>query len=302
MQQLPSIFLERLKKTFPNDSIHEYLDTFNQPFNTTVWINPLNTTTEAMITELQSDFAPQCLPWNLQAFTISNELKRPLTETAAYQQGKIYILNASSLLPPLILDPQPGEEILDLTAAPGGKTIQLAAQMQNQGRIAAVEAVKDRFFRLKANLKKYGTTIVQPYLKDGRKVGHACRERFDRVLLDAPCSSEARFKTYDAKTFAFWSEKKIKEMQRKQIALLISGLTALKRGGTLIYCTCSFAIEENEMVIERALEKFPDIRIKNFHLPINNIQNGLSKNTINTKRILPNKQFEGFFICKIKKL
>ena len=301
MQQLPNTFLERLRKVLPQHNINQYLDIFHHPFHSTFWVNSLKACTEEIIEALQPTFTLESYTWHPQAFVISDKQKRALTETNAYQQGKIYILNASSLLPPLVLNPQPGEEILDLTAAPGGKTIQLAATMQNQGRIAAVEVVKERFFRLKANLKRYGVNIVQPYLKDGCKVGEACPERFDRVLLDAPCSSEARFKIYDEKTYAYWSERKIKEMKSKKIALLTSGLTALKPGGTLVYCTCSFEIEENETIVERALEKFANIHIENFHLPIDNIQGGLTIKVKAAKRILPTEQFEGFFICKIKK-
>jgi 16S rRNA (cytosine1407-C5)-methyltransferase len=109
------------------------------------------------------------------------------------------------MLAPLALAPRPGETVLDLAAAPGGKTLQLAALMQNSGRLSAVEAVKGRFFRLRANLERGGVTNARTFLMDGRAVGRKCPEMFDRVLLDAPCSSEARFSRLDPRSWAHWS-------------------------------------------------------------------------------------------------
>ena len=98
---------------------------------------------------------------------------------------------------------------MDLAAAPGGKTLHMAALMQNKGRIAAVESVRSRFFRLRRNLEQFGVKIADTYLKDGAQVWRVRPEHFDRVLLDAPCSGEGRFTTTDPKSFAYWSEKKI---------------------------------------------------------------------------------------------
>lgn len=95
--------------------------------------------------------------------------------------------------------------MLDLAAAPGGKTLQMAAMMQDRGRIAAVEAVRTRMFKLQANLRRHGPTIVKTYLTDGRTVGRKTPERFDRVLLDSPCSSEARFQRADPGSWRHWS-------------------------------------------------------------------------------------------------
>ena len=108
------------------------------------------------------------------------------------------------------------EEVLDLAAAPGGKTLAIAALMNNTGRIAAVEPIRGRFHRMQANLRRCGVSNVQFYQRDGRSVGRLVPERFDRVLLDAPCSSESRMRWLDQQSFEQWSLRKIRETQRKQ--------------------------------------------------------------------------------------
>lgn len=242
-------------------------------------------------------------------YRIPSEQRRALTETDECQQGLLYIQNPSSILAAMTLDAHPGEEILDLAAAPGGKTLLIAQAMQNQGRIAAVEASKPRFFKLKANLERCGVDITQLYLKDGRKVGRQCPDRFDRVLLDAPCSAEAEISTLNPKSYEYWSEKKIKRLGSKQFQMLESAFTALKPGGTLLYCTCTFAPEENELVVNKLLAKYPNAQMTDISLPINNIQAGLTiwkgaelnTNMQKTRRILPNQQYAGFFMAKLLK-
>ena len=130
------------------------------------------------------------------------------------------------------LDPQPGETILDLAAAPGGKTLHIAAMMGGQGRITAVEPVRERFFKLKANCERGGAAdIVQLVLKDGATIGRTSANTFDRVLLDAPCSSAACLRPDQPQTWKYWSEKKIQDCARKQKSLLRSAIDATRPGG-----------------------------------------------------------------------
>lgn len=214
------------------------------------------------------------------------------------------------MLAAMTLNAQPNEEILDLAAAPGGKTLLIAQTMKNQGRIAAVEASKPRFFKLKANLERCHVNIAQLYLKDGRKVGRQCPNRFDRILLDAPCSAEAEITTLNPRSYEYWSEKKIKRLGSKQFQLLESAFTALKPGGTLLYCTCTFAPEENELVVNKLLTKYPNVQIVDISLPISNIQAGLttwegvelSSELQKSCRILPTQQYAGFFMAKLLKI
>lgn len=243
-------------------------------------------------------------------YSIPREQRDLLTNAPIALGNQIYIQNLSSLFPVLALDPRPGEEVLDLAAAPGGKTLLLAARMEGQGRIAAVEAVKPRFFRLRANLERFGVGFVDTYLKDGRTVGRKVPGRFDRVLLDAPCSSEARIRINDPQTWQHWSPRKVKEMQRKQKGLLASALEAVRPGGIVVYSTCSFAPEENELVIQHLLQKWEGrVEIEPVELGVEGALRGLTqwkKKALNPSlqqavRIVPDGLLDGFFVCRLRR-
>jgi tRNA (cytosine49-C5)-methyltransferase len=222
--------------------------------------------------------------------------------------GQIYLQNPSSLLAVRVLDPQADEEILDLAAAPGGKTLAIAAAMGNSGRIAAVEVVAGRFHRLRANLERCGVTNVEFYLKDGRSVGRAVPERFDRVLLDAPCSSQARMRWDTPATYSHWSARKVKESQRKQKSLLRSAYAALKPGGVLVYCTCAFSVEENELVVNHLLQR-SEAQLLAVDTAIDNVLPGLTQwrgrslhaDLERSVRVIPDGVWDGFYLARIKK-
>ena len=311
MEQLPESFVQRLAEILPRDRFGGCLESFSQLKPTSFRVNRLRTTEEGLLEELESEgFGLTRIPWSSGVFSIDPDQRRQLTDSAAFSEGRIYIQGLSSMLAPLVLDPRPGETVLDLAAAPGGKTLQMAAMMENRGRISAVESVRGRFFRLKANLERHGATLVKGYLMDGRAVGAKVPERFDRVLLDAPCSSEARFTTRDRASWAHWSLKKIKESARKQKRLLDSAIRSLKPGGTLLYCTCSFAPEENEMILDGQLRRYQgQLSIEPLELPLDNIQHGLvewrgktlNEDLVGAVRILPTSEMDGFFLCRLRK-
>jgi NOL1/NOP2/sun family putative RNA methylase len=310
--RLPQAFLERQRILLPSRAFGAWLECLSQPRPTAFRLNALKTTALQLTEELlEGGLKPQALAWMPNAFVIPPLQRRALTESAACREGRLYIQNPSSMAPPLLLDPRPTEWILDLAAAPGSKTTQLAGLMGNQGRISAVESVRSRFFRLKANLRAQGVTNTRCYLKDGTQIWQLCPERFDRVLLDAPCSSEARFSLAEPASFAFWSEKKRREMVRKQRRLLFSAIQSLKPGGVLVYSTCAFAPEENEAVIDDMLRLFGQaLQVEAVGMPFpEGVQPGLTQwqdrifnpNLQDAVRILPDAVREGFFICKLRK-
>lgn len=242
-------------------------------------------------------------------YSIAPSKRELITRHAGARRGWIYPVSPSSLLAVVVLAPRLGEEILDLAAAPGGKTAAIAARMQNSGRIAAVEVVRARFHRLRANLARCGVTNTRLYLSDGRGIGRKVPERFDRVLLDAPCSSEARIRLDEPRSYAHWKPRKIKEASRKQAALLRSAYRALKPGGVLVYCTCSFAPEENEQVVGRLLNSEPGASLDVLKLPGVPCCEGLMRwrgrefddRMRLAVRVLPDDLWDGFFVCRIRK-
>lgn len=241
------------------------------------------------------------------------EHRSMLLESDPFVSGRVYIQSLSSMLPVPILAPEPGEILLDLAAAPGSKTLQLAAAAPGAD-IAAVELVKKRMYKLRDNLSQNGAPDVKVFLQDGTKVWRYRPEHFDRVLIDAPCSSEGRFLTSDPETTAYWSPRKVKEMVRKQRRLLYSAIRATRPGGVIVYSTCAITPDENEGVIQAMLDAFPE------HIEVEPLPESVwsfperipairewkkteySDAMEGCLRILPSDRMEGFFVCRLRKL
>ncbi len=254
---LPEGFVSRLHQIVPPERLAGVLASFAAPQAVAFRVNPLRGSRADVLAALAADgLAPRPVAWYADAFTLPAAQRAALLASAPYAAGQVYPQNLSSMVPPLALAPQPGERILDLAAAPGSKTLQMAAAMGNTGEIVAMEIVRDRYHRLGANLRAGGAANVFTLHQDGTRAGHYRPDHFDRVLLDAPCSTEGRFRADDPETYRYWSPRKIREMQRKQRRLLQSGLEALRPGGVLVYSTCSLAPEENEVVLADALDRW----------------------------------------------
>ncbi|MEO1495587.1 MAG: RsmB/NOP family class I SAM-dependent RNA methyltransferase [Planctomycetota bacterium] len=308
---LPAAFVERVRTLFDAES-DAVLRTFGQDRRPGVWGNLLRGCVDliAELAELGVSATPAALlP---EAATISPADKAAVTESFAVAEGRLYVQNLSSMLAPLVLDPRPGETVLDLAAAPGGKTLHLAARMRLEGELAAVEPVRERFFKLKANLARCGAgDFVRTFTHDGRDIGRKTPGRFDAVLLDAPCSSEARFDARDPRTFAYWGPRKLAESARKQKALLRSALDATRPGGRVLYCTCSLAPEENELVVAHTLKRLGDaVALEPVSPPLDSVRPGvaswsgkaLPQSVVDTVRVVPNDRLAGFYLALFRKL
>ncbi len=261
--------------------------------------------------------------WSEVSATVRREDRARLVASDAVVQGRVYPQALSSQWAVTVLDPQPGDSVLDLCAAPGGKTLHIAQCVgaptgdeseSGSGRVAAVEPSKPRFFRMKANLKRGGAEWVYTYPHDGRRVGSKTPERFDRVLVDAPCSAESAFSLTDATKNEDWSERKIKRCAARQVQLLESALEAAKVGGVIVYATCTAAPEENEAVVSEVLERRPDvIEVLPMHvdkLPAGTAKAGLTvwrdlcfpDALTQTTRLIPGGGFEAFYVAKLRKI
>ena len=311
MHTLPPLFLERLARIYPGRTGDSIVQTLGARRPTTFRVNALVAAPEAIRQSLhEAGFQLERVPWHPAAFILKNRSRRDLTDTAAYRSGQIYVQSLSSMLPPLALDPQPGETILDLTAAPGSKTTQIASLMRNRGKVIANDNNKPRFFKLLANVKLQAAGCVECTMYHGETLWRRWSGTFDRVLVDAPCSAEGRFDASVPTSYRYWKPKKIHEMMRKQKRLLFSAIRLLKPGGILVYSTCTFAPEENEGVISWALEKFHEI-IEHLpcRVPVAGTLPGLliweGKTFLpalrHTIRIMPTATMEGFFLAKLVK-
>jgi 16S rRNA (cytosine1407-C5)-methyltransferase len=215
------------------------------------------------------------------------------------------------MIPAIVLDPKPGEHILDLTAAPGSKTTQIASLMHNKGSIVANDISNNRIYKLKANLQKYGVTNTQIKHKAAERLWQDHYEEFDKVLLDAPCSMESIFIEQELETYEDWSVKKIKHLAHKQQWMLRSAISACKAGGVIIYSTCTISPQENEQVIDWILQKDGNkIQLEEISIPHLDLMNGITSfegksynpEVAKTKRVIPSEHMEAFFTAKLRKL
>ncbi len=317
-------FLERLSKMLGPSLFRDVKNTFvERP--TTFRINVLKSgrcsSVQVFKNELLSDlqregFKVKRIDWYADAFILLNKSKRDLQKLNMYIDGEIYLQSLASMVPVVVLDPEPGDVVLDLTAAPGSKTSQIAAAMMYKGELIANDMSSIRFEKLEHNLNKLGVMDesedwkVKLYNEPGQILAREYENYFDKILLDAPCTAEARFCESKPKTYAFWRKSNIKEMAFVQRKLLFAAWTALKPGGVLVYSTCTFAPEENEMQISRFLERTDDTEILDVGLGgINGLPVLKKWNEVELHpgvkkcfRIKPTNEIEGFFVARMKKI
>lgn len=311
-EKLPAKFLDSLRALFDEPDFERIANTFTERRPTTFRANLLKITSTALAEALsEQGFETQQVPWCDYAFILRNKSLRDLQETPEYEQGKLYVQNLSSMVPPLILEAKPGENVLDMTAAPGGKSMQIAMMMRGEGKLIANDNSKVRFFKLKANVERQGVKNIELSLKYGESFGKYFQGHFDRILLDAPCSTEGKFYTSKPSSYKYWRPAKTKEMARKQKRLLYAAFESLKKGGTLVYSTCTFSPHENEWILSWAHRKFGDaFSVEQINLPFENFTEGLTSyrgkdlhpSIKNARRILPTETMEPFFVAKIKRL
>ncbi|MDI6738720.1 MAG: NOL1/NOP2/sun family putative RNA methylase, partial [Nanoarchaeota archaeon] len=225
--------------------------------------------------------------------------------------GYYYVQELSSMMPVIALQPKPNELILDLCAAPGSKTTQASALMQNTGTIIANDNKMDRIQILASNLERCGCMNVIVTRNDGVQLCERLARlnmKFDKILLDAPCSAEGNIRS-NPKTLLMWNIKMVEKLGRMQKKLALSAFQLLKEGGEMVYSTCTHAPEENEAVIDFLVKNF-NAKVEKISLPlkcrqgITIWQNGKFDEQISSAcRIYPqDNDTEGFFIAKIKKL
>jgi len=263
---LPAWYIRRMKKLLGEEEAVKLFKSFDKPLPISVRVNTLKTNVEEVIEELRKQ-----VKWVKRSQIVDTVIKFPgpynFEKSRLWRQGKIVIQEEATALASLILDPRPGMIVVDLAAAPGGKTEHIAELMKNRGKIYAFDINELRIRRMKEILRRTGISIVKVYLEDGRNapriLGH---EIADRVLLDAPCSSDgALAKNPDLR----WRlrEEKVYELRELQKQLLESGWRLLRPGGRLLYCTCSLLKEENEDVIKWFVSGHKDAKIISLNGP-----------------------------------
>lgn len=290
------LFKEKLENQYDINLKNKVLENLKETRFTTFRVNTIKAKTEDVVASLNE------LGFNLEqvdfyncAFILLNKSQEELESTYIYKEGKIYLQSLSSMLPPIVLDAKENMDILDMAAAPGGKTTELACLTNNKARITACELNKIRAERLKYNVKNQQATSVLVLEKDARKLDDFFS--FDSILLDAPCSgSGTRVNEND---FNGFSTLLINKSVKSQKELLRRAIKHLKKNQTMVYSTCSIFKEENEDIVRPYILSGELEAIK---IDINSSYLELLPSTIeNALTIMPNKYYEGFFVIKLRK-
>lgn len=286
-------FIELIKKDYSN--YEEITDGLSKRRKTTFRLNRLKTTKEEIDKYLrQSNIKFSNPSFFADAYIIEENID--LSELSIYKEGKIYLQSLSSQIPPLFLDLDNSLDILDMCAAPGGKTLEIASLTNNQKFIMACETNKIRAERLKHNISEHGAK-VNVSVVDARKLDDFFR--FDTVLLDAPCSGSGTININSEKDLKYFSYDLVKNSANTQKELLKKALNILKPGHSLVYSTCSILKEENENVLKSVLNN--NFVIEKINLDIDE-SNFLVSNIDGVITVKPNEFYEGFFIAKIRKI
>lgn len=304
-RKLPIDFIENIYELYDPLKVDQILQGMMNPRNTTIRVNTIKYNIQDLIRYFkEKNIKFERVLWYRDALIIKNATEKELQKLEIYEKGYIYLQSLSSMVPPLVLNPKKGEKVLDLTAAPGSKTTQMAALMENEGYILANELDKIRSERLQYNVKSQGAEIVEVINGRGEKIGNSYTEYFDKVLLDTPCSGEGRFLLGKPMTYKDWSLKKVNQLAKIQKKLFESAYNATKKNGIMVYSTCTINKEENEYILDWAINTF-NIKLLDINLDIKEAikgdNTGLNNAIDKAIKILPSKNMEGFFVAKIMK-
>ena len=302
-------FIDRYKQLTDFEEFKKYSLSF---LRRSIRVNSLKISIAEVRKRLEKDWELTQIPWCKDGFWIEHrgegeKKRRDVGNLTEHTLGYFYIQEAASMIPPLVLDPKPGEKVLDIAAAPGSKASQSARYMENKGMLIANDYKHIRMKPLDLNLQRIGISNTIITLMEGRWFKGF---EFDKVLVDAPCSGTGTIRK-SLKTLLIWNPNMVKRLAGTQKQLIETGFNNLKKGGTLVYSTCTLEPEEDENVVSFLLEKYPDAEIQEIELP------GLKSSPAITEfdgqkynpevrkclRIWPqDNDTEGFFVCKIKKL
>jgi len=281
-----------------------FLESISKPFRKSIRVNTLKTTVEE-VKENLNDWKLEQIPWCDEGFWIADkkEERTDIGNIPEHNGGHFFIQEAASMIPVTILDPQPGEKILDICASPGGKTTQIAQYMNNSGSILATDVRDDRIAILKRNVERMGVNCEVK-----KSSGQQLKDlKFDRILVDAPCSGTGNVRL---ESISEWNPKVTARIVGEQKSLLHSAYCLLKKGGLLIYSTCSLEPEENEAVVDWLLDRHKKTELEDIDFAGKRsdsfLEYGEAKYDSSISKCLriwpQDNDSAGFFVAKIRKL
>ncbi len=297
-------FIERYSKLTNWDEFKQYSLSF---LRRSIRVNTLlASVAEVKKSIMAKGWQLEPIPWCKEGFWISHPERRDVGNLLEHHLGRIYVQEAASMIPPLALKPKPGELLLDLCAAPGSKTTQMAVMMKNKGLIIANDYKGDRMSSLGINVQRSGLTNTIITLMHGKRFFEF---EFDKILVDAPCSGTGVIRK-SLKTISMWNPEMVKKISHQQKELLENAFKNLREGGELVYSTCSLEPEEDEAVIDWLLQRYQQVRV--MPVKISGLRTSspilefdevkFNPQVKNCLRIWPqDNDTEGFFVGKVKK-
>jgi 16S rRNA C967 or C1407 C5-methylase (RsmB/RsmF family) len=265
---------------------------------------------EAIRADLEAIADVEAIGWCEDAFYLRGG-KGSLVDSSLFRDGDVYIQNASSLIPPLALEPQPGEDVLDLCASPGGKACHIAALTGNKAALWLNDGLPARIGKLREVAALMRVDYKELTAIQAQYADRFIPQQFDRILLDAQCTGEGRVDLRKPNALRYWSLDRVTEYGYLQQRMLAAAFKLLKPGGVLVYTTCTISPEENERPVDVLLNRFDECRV----LPIDvGIGPDVSMPGLRSwegtrfhpdlqlaLRIRPQEFYEPFFICKLQK-
>ena len=283
---LPQAFLDRMEQQLGKE-YPAFLASLERPRAVALRFNPLKGN------QPELPFVGENVPWEPMGYYYDPEARPGLHPY--HEAGVYYLQEASAMAPVRLLDPQRGEKICDLCAAPGGKTTQIAGRMAGEGLLLCNEINPKRVKILSRNIERMGVANALVTNEHPQKLAQHLPEFFDRVLIDAPCSGEGMFRKEEA-AVTDWSLETVEMCARRQAEILDSGAAMLKPGGRLVYSTCTFAPEEDEMAVAEFLQRHPEFEPEEIDAP------WFEKGENGAFRMWPHKLLgEGHFAAVLRK-
>ena len=274
--QLPEAYVRQMRELLGGEEAERFLASYGQPRTSGLRLNPLKLDPQDAA-PLKERFGLEPVPWCPTGFYYAEET-RP-GKHPYHAAGLYYIQEPSAMSSAELLEPQPGDIVLDLAAAPGGKSTQIAGKLQGRGLLVANEIHPARAKALAENIERLGIANAIVTNAGPDQLEKTFPGYFDKIMLDAPCSGEGMFRK-DPDAVLEWSPAHVQMCAARQLDIARSAVRMLKPGGRLAYSTCTFNEQENEGTIERLLSEFPQLKLEK------------------TERIWPHRQRgEGHFVA-----
>ena len=303
---IPEEFLKNIEEIMPSHlDMASFISACQKPLRKSIRVNTLKISVTDFLKRAETKgWELEPVPWCNTGFWITaDESEVPLGNTAEHMSGLFYIQEASSMMPvsALFQNDEKYQAVLDTAAAPGSKTTQIAALMNNEGVLVANEYAASRVKVLHANIERCGVRNAALSNFDGRVFGGWLPEQFDAVLLDAPCSGEGTIRK-DADAMKNWSHQSVLDIAETQKDLIESAFHALKPNGVLVYSTCTLSTEENQQVCQHLKNTFGDaVEFETLDTLFENAQAATTEEGF--LHIFPQVyDCEGFFVARIRKL